>query len=316
MEQLRAAALAGIDHRVVDRLVHCHRTHRDCPVGQGLGHGDEVRLHIKALRCKGLAGAAKTGDDFIEHQQDPVFVTDIAQAFQVTRRRHIHADGAGNRLHKTGGNAVAAVHGDDSLQIAGQIGALLRFAQLIALVFLPGVTHMADVGQAAGGEGLAVAHHPRQGHAAKIDPMIGPLPGHKSGALGFTAGTVIGQGNLHRAVHRLGAGVGEKQLVQPLGQQFAQTLGQLEGQRRGALEVRGEIQGQQLLAHRFGDLGTAMPGGAAEQPGAAIEQLAAFGIPVAHALGADEQLRCALELAVVGERHPLVVQIRRHACHS
>ncbi|MNN60072.1 hypothetical protein D3C81_1752290 [compost metagenome] len=76
--------------------------------------------------------------------------------------------------------------------------------------------------------------------------------------------------------------------------------------------MRGEIQGQQLLAHRLGNFGTAMPGRATEQPRAAVEQLAAFAGPVAHTLGADEQLRGTLELPVVGEGHPLVVEVRCH----
>ena len=80
--------------------------------------------------------------------------------------------------------------------------------------------------------------------------------------------------------------------------------------------MRGEIQGQQLLANGFGDLAAAMAGRTAEQARTAIEQLATLSIPVTHALGADKQLRRTLELAVVGERHPLVIQIRRHACHS
>ena len=316
MKQLRPGAFAGVDHGVVDLLVDRHCAHRNRAVGQGLGHGDEVGPDLETLRRKPLPGTAEAGDDFIEYQQDCVLVANLAQALEVAGRRHIHANGTGNRLNETRGYAVAAMHGDDPFQIVCQVCTMLRLAQLIALIFLPGMTHMTDVGQPARRECLTVAHHPGQRHATEIYPVICPFAGHKTRALGLAASTVIRQGDFHRAVHRLGAGVGEKHFVQAFRQQFAQAFGQFKGQRRSALKMRGEVQGQQLFANGFGDLAAAMAGGTAEQPRAAIEQRATFAIPVVHTLGADKQLRGPLELAVIGKRQPLVIQIHRHAYHS
>ncbi|MNO37167.1 hypothetical protein D3C76_272460 [compost metagenome] len=159
MEQLRTLALAGPDHGVVDRLVNGHRAHGDGAVGQGLGHGDDVRLDRKTLCGKSLAGTTEACDHFVEHQQDAVAVANVAQALEVASRWYIDADGTGDGLDKARRDAVRTVGGDDALEVAGQVCALGRFAQLITLFFLPGVAHVTDVGQAAGGEGLAVAHH-------------------------------------------------------------------------------------------------------------------------------------------------------------
>jgi hypothetical protein len=70
-----------------------------------------------------------------------------------------------------------------------------------------------------------------------------------------------------------------------------------------------EFHGAELLGHRLGDLAPAVAGVHAPQARDAIEHLAAVGGPVVHALGARQQPRISLELAVGRERHPEGVEI-------
>ena len=58
----------------------------------------KIALAYHRVRGEGLAGAAESGDYFVEYQQDAVLVADLAQLLQITFRRHQHAGGAGDRL--------------------------------------------------------------------------------------------------------------------------------------------------------------------------------------------------------------------------
>ncbi len=79
---------------------------------------------------------------------------------------------------------------------------------------------------------------------------------------------------------------------------------ELEGDRVAHLERRRVVHDRDLLRHRLGDLAPTVAGVDAPEPGDAVEHLAAVRGPVVHALGAREQARRGLELAICGERHP------------
>ncbi|RYP50280.1 hypothetical protein DL770_011107 [Monosporascus sp. CRB-9-2] len=104
VEQLNRAWRAGIDDGVVHRLAHGHGAHRHGGVVDALGHRQQVRRHAKELGRRCRAQAAKTGDDFIEDQQDAVLVAQRAQTLQVALGRHQHARGTRQRLDDDGGD--------------------------------------------------------------------------------------------------------------------------------------------------------------------------------------------------------------------
>ena len=78
-------------------------------------------------------------------------------------------------------------------------------------------------------EGLAVADDAAHRDAAEVDAVVAALAADQPGARAFAARAVVGDGDLQRRVHRLGAGVGEEHLVQPAGRELHEALGQLEG---------------------------------------------------------------------------------------
>ena len=65
-----------------------------------------------------------------------------------------------------------------------------------------------------GAVGATVGDHAADRDAAEADAMVGALATDQTGTLAFAAGLVIGQGDLERAVARLGAGIGEEHAVQ------------------------------------------------------------------------------------------------------
>ncbi len=167
----------------------------------------------KAWAANGLPSAAEAGDDFIEDQQDAVLVADFAQALQVADRWDQAAGGAGDRLDKASGDRVGAVSVDEALKVIGEVDAAMCRAALLETVFLkPGVPQGDDVGHRQG-ENVAVLDHARQRDAANVDAVVGPLARDHADAAGFAAGIVVGHCDLQRGIDRLGAGVGEEDVV-------------------------------------------------------------------------------------------------------
>ena len=157
-------------------------------------------------------------------------------------------------------------------------------------------------------ECLAVLDHSRQRGAAHVDAVIGALARNQVCALSFLMGEMVGEGDLDRRIDGLGAGIAEKDVIQVLRRQLRNRIRQFKRAGVAAQERRREIQRLQLLAYRFGDFGPAMSGRCCEQSGASVQDLAAVLAPVVHAAGLDEHPGRALELAIVGERHPMLFE--------
>ena len=83
MEELDPLRRTGFYDGVVDPAPEGHRTHGDGPVGERLGHGDDVGGHSERLGGESAPGATKACYDLIENQQDPAGGGDLGQAFQV-----------------------------------------------------------------------------------------------------------------------------------------------------------------------------------------------------------------------------------------
>ncbi|MNT50675.1 hypothetical protein D3C72_1876050 [compost metagenome] len=88
-----------------------------------------------------------------------------------------------------------------------------------------------------------------------------------------------------------------------------QAVGKLEGLGVAELEGRGVVEFAGLFADRLGDLRAAVAGIDAPEAGGAVEHLAAVMGRIVHVLGADEEARFLLELAVCRERHPEGAQV-------
>jgi hypothetical protein len=70
----------------------------------------------------------------------------------------------------------------------------------------------------------------------------------------LAARPVVGERDLERAVHRLGAGVGEEDVLEPVGREVAHPARELEGLRMPHLEGGRIVELGHLALHGLGDL--------------------------------------------------------------
>ena len=302
----RAFGRRGHD-RIVDAFACRHRTHRLRAVGERLRHRHEVGRDAEALRRECLAGAAEAADHLVEHEQDAVRVADLAQAREVALGRHEAAGRAGDRLDDAGGDVLGAVEVDHPQQVVGQLGAVRAFALGAVILLHVRVAHVGDAGH-AGAELAPVVDEPRQRDAAEIDAVVGALARDEHGAGALAARLVVGEGDLHRGVDRLGPGVAEEDPVEIARRELGNARRELELLRMRAQERRGEIELLQLPADGLGDLPAAVARGDAEESRRGVDDPVALVIPQVHALRADDHLRVCLEFAVGRERHPVFVE--------
>ena len=151
---------------------------------------------------------------------------------------------------------------------------------------------------------LRLFDHAADRDAAEADAVIAALAADQPRARAFAADAVIGQRDLERGVDRLGAGVGEEHVVEPLRQPAHDLVRELERAGMSHLERRRVVHLGDLPADRLGDLLAAVAGVDAPEAGHAVEDLAPVGRPVVHAGRLGEQPRLRLELAIGRERHP------------
>src|SRR3546814_16942452 len=118
--------------------------------------------------------------------------------------------------------------------------------------------------------------------------MIAALAPDQSGARALPPRPLDGERDLERGIDRFGAAVREEDAVESLGHQRRNALRQFEGQRMPELEGRREIEHRGGLGDGLGDLGPAMAGIAAPEPGGAVQHLAAVRTAVVHAARRSE----------------------------
>ena len=189
-------------------------------------------------------------------------------------------------------------------QVVGQFGTVLRLplAEGIALRIV-GVTDVVDATEHLA-EHAAVGDDAAYRDAAEVDAVVAALPADQAGSGAFAARPVIGDRHLERGLHRLGPGVGEEHLVEPGWRELRQLARQFESQRMRHVEGRRIVEFGCLALNGLNDLGPVVAGIDAPQAGHAVQHLATFRRLEIHAVGACEQARRLLELAVGGERHP------------
>jgi hypothetical protein len=165
-------------------------------------------------------------------------------------------------------------------------------------------------------EVLAVVDHAADGNSAEADPVVAALAADEACARTFAAHAVVGDRNLQRRVHGLGAGVREEHAVEALGRDLHQRVRELERDGVAHLERRCVVHHRNLFRDRLGDFLAAVARIDAPETGRGVEHLAAVGRPVVQALGARKEAGTCLELPVRGERHPEGVEIFRDCAHD
>jgi hypothetical protein len=139
--------------------------------------------------------------------------------------------------------------------------------------------------------------------------VVPTFPTNEPRAAAFTAQTLVGQGNLQRGFHRLAAGVGEENPVEPLRRNARQPRGQFKGLGVPHLERRRKVHllGLRLDGRRDGL--AVVPRIHAPKARHAVQNLPPAVVPVMHALRPCDQARALLESPVGGERHPVVLVV-------
>jgi hypothetical protein len=117
-----------------------------------------------------------------------------------------------------------------------------------------------------GREHSAVDTDAAEGDAAHADAVVGTAAADHAHARGLAAHGVVAQSDLEGGVHRLGTGVGEEHMIQPLGRHRRDALRQAQRGRIAQLEGGTVIQGFRLALERLDDARMAMAQRAAPQP--------------------------------------------------
>ena len=208
----------------------------------------------KAWAAKGAPSRPKPVMTSSKTSRMPCAVADLAQPLEIALGRHQHAGRAGDRLDEDGGDRRAAIGLAEALRGRRRAPARARgwprvkacaSSQVWRSMTTFGMTHR---------EGLAVAHHAGERDAADVDAVVGALAADEAQALRLAAGAVIGHRHLQRGVDRLGAGVGEEDVVERLGQERRHPVGELEAAGVAELERRRVVVLEHLRVHRVGDL--------------------------------------------------------------
>ncbi|VCU71771.1 hypothetical protein PIGHUM_03861 [Pigmentiphaga humi] len=305
VEQLHRTGRRRLHHRIVQRPRHGHGPHRNRGIIDALGHRQQIRRHPEPLGRRRRAQPSERRDHLIEDQQNAMPGAQLAQALQIAARRHQHPRRPGHGLDDHGRHRGRIVQGQQPLQLIRQMRAPLGLApRKRGLGEIPGCRQMVHPRHQVGAISLAVRPHPAHRHPAETHAVVAPLPSDEPHALSFSARAVIGQRDLQRGVDRLRPRIREKNAVQALRHDGRHPLRRLEGHRMPHLERRRVIQRLHLAQHRLDDFLPAMAGIAAPQAGRSVQDPAAGGIAVVHAVGRHQQARRGLELPVRRKRHP------------
>ena len=97
-------------------------------------------------------------------------------------------------------------------------------------------------------------------------------------------------------------------MVERLGHDLRQLCRQGKGCGLTKLKRCSVVIVQHLRIHSFGNFLAAVATGDIEQTGRAVNQLVAILVPQIHALASGNQARRGFELAICGERHPVLFQ--------
>ncbi len=297
--------VGALHDRVMDLLLHEHRAHRDDAVGQTLGRRDDVGRHAESLGAESFADPAEGRDDLIEDQQDAVCIADLPQPLEIADRRRQDTGRARDRLDDDGRDVAAVVQHAQALEILGQFRAML--GQTAAEGVAPDVQRVPqviDARQQRRAEDFAVRHDAAHRHAAEVHAVITLLATDQSRAVTFAFGAMVGEGDLECRVDRLRSGVREEHIRESIGCHVDDALGQCKRLVVAHLEGNRVVERGDLLLHGLDDLRVAMADAARPQARKRVVDAPAVTGRVVVAIGANDDTRRFLEVAIGRERHP------------
>ena len=258
------------------------------------------------------ARSPEAGDDLVEDEKDAVAVADVAQPLEVPDGRNEDAGRSGDWFDDHRGDRVRPAIANDLLERVGELRAVARLAARERVGGeIVRVGEMVDRGGKLGRELAAVRLDAADGDAAEAHAMVAARPSDEPHALRLTLGLPVGEGDLERRIDGLGARVAEENVFEVGGEHRGELLRELERQRMAHLERRRVVHDARLFADGRGDRFPAMPGVHAPEASGAVENLAAVGCGVVHAVGRDEKARRLLEGAIRGEGEPKLVEAGR-----
>ena len=236
-------------------------------------------------------------------------VADRPQSLEVADGWDEHPGRPRHRFHDHRGYRVATMLGGDRLEHVGQISALgrLSLAEEVGSEAV-GCRQVADVRQQVIEVGVAIRRDTADRDPAESHAVVAAKPTHESRALVIAARLVIGDRDLERRIHRLGAGIGEEDVIQIARRQFGQLRRELKRERVPHVEARGVVERRRPPGDRFDDALPAVSSIHTPESGRAVEHRVPINVLVVHPLGRDEETRGLLEGLVGGERHPELVQ--------
>ena len=170
--------------------------------------------HIPVFDAEVAACPAKTGDDLIDDHQDIVPVTDLPnERIVVLRRGHTGGGGAEDGFGDKGGDRLAALLFDDSLQFLCTVELAFRVIFTVGAPVGVGRWDMGEI-QEVGNIVLAPGRPPGHGEGANRIPVPGLPPRDDSVLSGITGCDMILPGDFHGRLCGFGSSGNEKDPVQ------------------------------------------------------------------------------------------------------
>ncbi|VBJ00879.1 Uncharacterised protein [Burkholderia pseudomallei] len=305
--------LAVRDQRVGDPVRQRDRTHRHVTARQALGERHQVGREAEVLVREPFAGAPEAADHFVGDEQHVVLAADPLDLRPVRRRRKDHAARSLERLADEGRDVLRAELENLRFELSRALEAerlgrlpLARFAEVIGLI---------DVDDVLDLRGHLLVHVAHAAERRTRDRRAVVAVSARNDELLLRAvlrAPVLMRDAQHRVV-ALGAAVAIEEAVERGRRDLREQRGQLDDGRMGGLE-EGVVERQlaQLAAAGLDQFVAAVADVHAPEPGHAVDDPVAVGIPQVDAFGLhDHAAARAIERAHVRERVEVVRGVER-----
>ena len=266
MKQFNRTVRGRRRDRLVNFVIDGYSAHGLCRIGQSFCHRHDVWDHAEGIGTKRCTQAPKPTNDFVEDQHNAVVIANLPQALKISLGWNQTTCGPGYGLDDTSRDGIGPKLLGQPFEVFCEFHPCFWLTFDEAILWQPRMAHVGNARQ-TWPERLAIFHQSAQGHTRHIDTVIGPFPRYESVPLPFTACVVIGVGNLNGSLHSFRAGIPEENVVKARRGQRCDPPSQLERQGLGQLKWRHIGKFLQLRINSFCDLGSAVSGGTAEQPG-------------------------------------------------
>ena len=201
------------------------------------------------------------------------------------------------------------MEGDHLRQLIGKVSAVLGHAFGEAVFFDHRVGQVVGLDTLA--EHLAVGGDTTHRDPPKVHTVITLDAADEARFARLSLQAPIGAGHLQGGIGGFGAGARKEGVVEVARHDVAQALCQLERLGLAELKGGGVVEGAQLLVHGVGDFSPVVAQAAGPQARQAIHDAPAFVVDEVAALGADDDARIFLELAIARVGHPVGIEALR-----